>query len=125
MVVKPRTYDLVPGKVAVFLERYEHKGLQVQCKYLGMLLGYYLTEFGTLNRIIHLLAYANLEDRNRRRQALFTDERWLKYLEGVMPLIVRQQPELLTSARFATPSPARLAPVRSERRVMIPLERCA
>ena len=108
MIVEQRTYDLVPGMVAMFLERYEQGGLQVQCHHLGALLGYYTTEFGTLNRVIHLWAYNDLAERTKRRHALYADERWRAYLDTVMPLLLRQQSELLTPARFAVPSFARV-----------------
>ena len=54
MLVEMRTYVLHAGKTAVFLDAMEREGLAIERPILGRLLGYYSTEIGTLNQIIHL-----------------------------------------------------------------------
>ncbi len=106
MIIEQRTYNIVPGKVPEYLELYRKFGIEVQLRHLGCLLGYYHTEFGELNQIIHLWRYENLDDRSRRRTSLFADPKWLDYFDRVIPLILKQRSTLLNPASYVSPQPA-------------------
>ena len=54
MIVEHRTYQLKPGKVTAYFECYQQTGMAIQLDYLLQPLGYYCTEIGPLNQIIHL-----------------------------------------------------------------------
>jgi hypothetical protein len=101
MLIEQRSYDLVAGKVPDFYALYQSEGLEVQLRHLGRLLGYYHSEFGSLNQVVHLWGYADLEDRARRRAALFADEKWRAYFDKVITLILRQESRILVPAPFA------------------------
>ena len=103
MMVEQRTYDILTGRAADYLALYEAEGLEVQRGHLGRLLGYYTSEFGALNQIVHLWAYDDLADRAKRRAALFADALWLAYFKRITPLIVRQHSTILLPAAFAQP----------------------
>lgn len=47
--------------------------MPIQMQILGKMLGYYFTEFGPLNQIIHLWGYEDFQDRETRRKAPFFD----------------------------------------------------
>jgi len=49
-------------------------------KILGNLIGYYTTEIGTLNQVIHMWGYSDFEDRMRRRKILAEDPRWQEFI---------------------------------------------
>ena len=108
MIVEQRTYDIQPGRIPAYLALYEAEGLEVQRTHLGRLLGYYSSEFGTLNQIVHHWAYDDLADRARRRAALFADPRWRAYFDRVLPLIVKQHSTILVPAPFVRPVPAEI-----------------
>src|SRR5262245_60546362 len=57
MIVDHRTYELQPGRLRDFLALYEKEGLPVQMKHLGRLVGYFTTEVGNVNEIVHIWAY--------------------------------------------------------------------
>lgn len=101
MLVELRTYSLRPGAVASFLELYEAGPIEIQRAALGKLLGYFITETGVLNTIVHMWGYADLEDRQRRRDALANDPEWKKFLAAVMPLIESQQSVFLRPTGFS------------------------
>ena len=61
-IVECRTYRLRPGTVKPFLDLYQRKGFPVQSKHLGDPVGYYYTEIGPLNQIVHMWAYASFEE---------------------------------------------------------------
>ncbi len=100
MIIEQRTYDLWPGKVPDYMRRYEAQALHIQLKYLGGLLGYYSTEVGPLNQVVHLWGYRDFEDRHTRREAMRADPAWAPYLAQIRPLIVRMENKLLRPAPF-------------------------
>lgn len=79
MIIDLRTYTMVPGRLKAFLALYEAEGLPVQVKHQGQPLGYYVTEIGTNNQVVHLWRYDSLADRERRRAALEVDPEWIAY----------------------------------------------
>ena len=101
MIVEMRTYTLKVGQVGNYLKLYEAEGLDTQTRILGRLLGYYASETGDVNQVIHLWAYEDLADRQRRRAALFADPVWLAYIPKIVELIVTQESKILNPARFS------------------------
>src|SRR5690606_10914745 len=76
MIFELRTYTAKPGRAADFIKLYESEALPLQNKYLGGLVGFYVTELGPLNQIVHLWRYESLADREQRRAALEADPGW-------------------------------------------------
>ena len=101
MFVEQRTYTLLPGSQGEWLENYEKYGLKIQTEILGRLVGYFSTEFGALNRVVHMWAYETFEDRAERRKKLFQNPVWLEFLPKVRPLIVSQESKILLPAAFS------------------------
>lgn len=103
MIVEERIYTLHPGQAAEYLRLYEAEGLQIQRAILGRMVGYFSTEVGPLNQIVHLWAYRDLSERTERRARLGADPGWRQYVAKVRPLIVHQENKLLVPARFSPP----------------------
>ncbi|MDM0117354.1 NIPSNAP family protein [Variovorax sp. J22R133] len=102
MIVEQRTYRVRPGSVREYLRTYEHEGgLALQRKYLGRLVGYFHTEFGALNQIVHLWAYDDLQDREARRAALSADPQWQEYAPKIFQFIEAQESKILKPAAFS------------------------
>jgi NIPSNAP len=101
VIVEERIYTLHAGATSEYLHLYEAEGLAIQRPTLGKLIGYFSTEFGPLNQIVHLWAYQDLGDRQERRRRLLADERWRAYTRKIRPLIVHQENKLLTPAPFS------------------------
>ena len=109
MLVEERTYVLHAGvKLADYLECYETIGLPAQKPILGGFLGYFVTEFGTLNQLTHLWAYHDLEDRRLRRAKLAENEQWLQCLEVIRPMIKTMEKKIMYPTSF---SPIRTLPI--------------
>ena len=105
MIVEERIYTLMAGKVPDYLKAYEAEGLAIQRPILGTMLGYFSTEFGTLNQIVHLWAYSDLKDREERRRRLGAHADWQAYVAKVRPWVVNQENKLLIPAPFS-PKPS-------------------
>jgi hypothetical protein len=104
MLVEMRTYTIHPGKIGDYLRLYENEGMKVQKSILGRMVGYYRTEIGTLNQVVHLWAYEDFADRDRRRATLLADATWTAYLPKMLPLLISQESTLLFPAPFFTPA---------------------
>jgi len=101
MIVELRTYTFHAGKLGEFMRIYTAGALELQRRVLGHLLGYYSTEVGTLNQLVHLWGYESFEDRLKRRAQLMTEPLWQRYLEQAMPLIQLQESKLLIPTAFS------------------------
>lgn len=98
--VEMREYDLVPNGVGRFVAAYRDHGYAIQRLHLGEPVGWYTTEVGELNQVVHLWRYAGFEDRAERRSRLFDDPGWLAYVAMVEPLIVRQRTRIMLEPRL-------------------------
>ncbi len=101
MLIEMRTYMLQPGGAPQWLRIYEDEAKDVQVEILGNLLGYFSTEIGPLNQLIHMWGYESYEDRLERRTKLFQNQRWLNALEKLRPLVVSQEAKLIVGAPFS------------------------
>lgn len=112
MFIEQRTYVLHTGaKLTDFLEAYESIGLPVQKRVLGGFLGYFTSDIGTLNQVMHLWAYNSLDERDRRRTELHQDAEWLRCLEIIRPMIMTMENTIYKPTSF---SPIRTLPVASD-----------
>ena len=101
MLIEQRTYTLHPGKHLKWLEIYENEGLEIQRPILGNLVGYFFTDIGPLNQIIHMWGYESLNDRAVRRKKLFEDPDWKSYITKILPMILTQESKILVPAPFS------------------------
>ena len=73
MIVEERCYTLKPKTVQLYYKDYDPRGLKIQTRILGRLIGYFHTEIGELNQVVHLWGYESLAERERRRALLAAD----------------------------------------------------
>jgi len=101
LIVEERIYTLEVGKVPEYLRLYEQEGFAIQTPILGNLIGYFSSEIGDLNLIVHMWGYESFEERTRRRAELMADPGWQAYVAKVRPLVLRQENRLLIPAPFS------------------------
>lgn len=100
MFVDERIYTLKAGEVPTFLKLYEEEGMEVQVRILGKMVGYYFTDIGPLNQIVHMWGYDSLDDRFERRKQLQASEEWQSYARKMRPLVTNVENKLLVPAPF-------------------------
>lgn len=100
MYVEERMYTLQIGKAAEYFKNYEQFGLKVQLKHLPNLVGYYVTEVGPQNMVIHMWAYDSLDQRDKSRAAMQADPEWQAYLVKNRPFMVSQETRIMKCAPF-------------------------
>lgn len=101
MIIEERIYTCYCGKAQQYVRMYEEEGLAIQRPILGNLVGYFTSELGDLNQVVHLWAYDSIEERARRRAILLSDPAWKTYAAKVQPLVLTQQNKILIPAPFS------------------------
>ncbi|HEY7364772.1 MAG TPA: NIPSNAP family protein [Methylomirabilota bacterium] len=106
MIHELRTYTLMPGKQAEYVRLAAEVGRKARGDKYGKLEGYWTTEFGTLNQVVHLWSYPDLNERERLRAELQKNEEWTKgYVAQSRPMLLAQENRIL-SAQLPLKPPA-------------------
>ncbi len=103
MIIEERMYTLHTHRVPDFLKIYERDGLPIITKHLGNMIGFYVSEVGMQNMIVHIWAYEDWQDRERRRKGLFTDPKWLAYRIKNEEKILLQETRIMKPTGFFEP----------------------
>jgi hypothetical protein len=101
MFYEIRTYRIKTGAVPAYLKLVEEEGIALQKRYLGDLIGYFFSEIGPLNEIVHIWAYPSLDERERRRAALAQDPAWIEFAPKIQALMEEMQNKIMKPARFS------------------------
>jgi hypothetical protein len=103
MLIDHRTYRVRPGTLQAHLDIYEQHGYAAQTHHLGKPLAYMVAESGELNTIVHIWAYENAADREKRRAAMQADPDWQGYLKRNRDVdyLQYQETRLMVPAKFA------------------------
>jgi NIPSNAP len=100
MIYELRTYTVKPGTLAEMVKASGTVSRDIRGDEYGKLEGYWTTEIGPLNQVMHLWSYRDLEERARLRAELAKNPRWHKeYTPLIYPLLVRQDIRLLNALR--------------------------
>lgn len=110
MLVEQRTYTTHPGQWRNYLALYEAEGLAVQQRILGRMVGYYTTESGPLNQIVHLWAYTDWNERAQLRARLMADSQWQAYVAKMLPMLQNQESKFLTPPHSFSPCGSKRLP---------------
>jgi NIPSNAP len=81
MIFDLRIYTFKPGMQTAWLAMYEKHAYPIQLRYLGKPVVFTTTEVGPLNQVVHLWAYADQAERERKRNAMQQDPEWQTYIK--------------------------------------------
>ena len=106
MIYDLRIYDLKPGTVPQYMEAVRELALPIRQDYGVKLVGWYFTEIGPLNQVIHIWAFRDWNHMEEAKAAFRKDPRWTEqYLPRVQDLVVAQRNQIVRAADFS-PEPA-------------------
>lgn len=105
MYYEIRTYRLKNGSIPDYLKAVGETGIAIQKKHLGHLVGYFFSEIGPINEIVHIWAFDSLDERERRRAALMADPDWRAFLPKIRDLIEVADNKIMKPAAFSPPGP--------------------
>jgi len=103
-VVDLRIYTIRPRGMPRYLKLFEELALPLALKYFGEPLGYYVTQIGPLNQVVHLWGFENLADLERRQAALAGDPGFAKYLTATDGLVIAQEDRIMRTVEFKSRS---------------------
>jgi hypothetical protein len=101
MFYEIRTYRIKTGAVPAYLKLVEEEGIELQKKYLEHLVGYFFSEIGPLNQIVHIWAYPSLDERDRRRAALANDPAWQAFAPKIQALMEEMESKIMRPTSFS------------------------
>ena len=100
MIYELRTYTVKPGTTGDMVKAASTVSRDVRGDNYGKLEGYWSTEIGPLNQVMHLWSYSDFNERTRLRAELFKNPRWTgEYTPLIYPLLMRQDVRLLNPVR--------------------------
>ena len=102
MILELRIYTTFPNRRAEWLRYYEQNGLPIQMRHLGKPVGFFTSEIGDLNQVVHMWKYESLADREARRHTLARDPAWQQYVAKAPPLLLQsQRNQILSPTAFS------------------------
>jgi hypothetical protein len=100
MIYELRTYTVKPGTLGDMVNAASTVSRDIRKDDYGKLEGYWLTEIGPLNQVMHLWSYGDFDERARLRAELARNPRWTgEYIPLIHPLMVRQDIRLLNAVK--------------------------
>jgi hypothetical protein len=100
MLYELRTYTLKPGTIGDMVKAAGTVARDIRGNDFGKLEGYWSTEIGPLNQVMHLWSYSDFAERARLRAELAKNPRWTgEYIPLIRPLMLRQEIRLLNAIR--------------------------
>lgn len=95
-----RTYTLYVGKMAEAVKLYGELGYPALEKggQSKKLVGYFQSDVGTINQLVHLWKFDDDADRRRHWASVFSNADFMAFAGKLRPLIMTQEVKLLTAA---------------------------
>jgi hypothetical protein len=101
VILDERTYTLKPEHVRDYLRIYEAEGMAIQVGHLGDLVGWFTTDAGVVNQVVHMWRYADAGDRERRRAAMDADPAWQAFRAKTSGFLLEMRSRILRPTSFS------------------------
>ena len=76
MYVEQRQYTFHPGKMPLWMDAYQNLGGPASARHMGPLLGFFQVEVGTINRVVFLRGWDDIDAREAGLAAREADPDW-------------------------------------------------
>lgn len=105
MIYEERIYRIMPGRIPDILKRFTDHALPLFDRYGMKMVGFWSTYIGPSNHeLVYLMAYENLDERDRQWAAFGADPDWIKAKaesEANGPLVASVENKILKPAAFS------------------------
>ncbi len=101
MILDERTYTIRPEHVRDYLRLYEAEGMALQVSHLGDLVGWFTTDTGVVNQVVHMWRYADAGERERRRAAMEADPAWWAFRARTSHFVIEMRSRILRPTWFS------------------------
>ena len=100
MIYELRTYTVRPGTIGDMVKAASTVSRDIRGDRFGKLEGYWWTEIGPLNQVMHMWSYSDFNERATLRAELAKNSRWAgEYIPLIRPLLMRQEVRLLNAIK--------------------------
>jgi hypothetical protein len=100
MIYELRTYTVRPGTLGDMVKAASTVSREIRGNNFGKLEGYWSSEIGALNQVLHMWSYSDLNERARLRAELAKNARWTsEYIPLIRPILVRQEVRLMNAIK--------------------------
>ena len=95
-----RTYTLYAGKMDEAIKHYSEAGWPALQKggFDSNLVGYFTSDVGTINQLVHLWRFEDDADRRDFWSRLFADDAFMAFAGKLRPLVMTQEVKLMLEA---------------------------
>ena len=102
MIYDFRVYTFKPGTTPEYMAAVEELSLPIRKKYGIKLAGWYYSDIGKLNQVVHIWAYRDHAHMAEAQAQVYSDPDWIeKYIPRVHPLLVKQEAYVMLAADFS------------------------
>jgi hypothetical protein len=101
MILDERSYAIQPAHVGTYLRLYETEGMSIQVGHLGDLVGWFTSDTGRVNEVVHIWRYRDAGDRERRRAAMEADPAWQAFRAKAAPYVIEMRSRILRPTSFS------------------------
>jgi hypothetical protein len=101
MIYELRTYQLAVGGLPVYLEVARTKILPGVAEYGLKPVGFWSSEIGQLNEVVHLWAYNDLNERQEKWSKWARDPRRAEVMEKLRGVVLSQSNKILSPTDFS------------------------
>ncbi|MDP6100753.1 MAG: NIPSNAP family protein [Dehalococcoidia bacterium] len=104
MLYELRIYDAVPGRLAALNERFANVTLSLWKKHDIRPVAFWTEEMGTSNRLVYLLAWESLAEREQKWPVFQSDPEWQQKrveTEKEGPLVARVENRILRPTSYS------------------------
>lgn len=101
MILDERTYAIHPAHVQDYLDLYRAEGMDIQIAHLGVPLGWFVTDIGVVNEVVHVWRYESLAERETRRAALEADPAWQAFRRKAASYVQTMNSRILRPTAFS------------------------
>ena len=106
MIYDFRLYTLKPGATPEYRAGAKEVGLPIRQRHGVALSGWYYSDVGALNQVVHIWGYRDLEHLQTAKAAVYADPDWEGiYVPRARPLVESQQTWLMEAPGFAPDFP--------------------
>jgi hypothetical protein len=100
VIVEERIYTLIPGHRFAVDQLYAEEGYPVLGEAEDKLIGYFHTDIGTLNQLVHLWRFEDHADRDAHWARLRAKPEWVSFVKKLFGHIQHQENRILVPASF-------------------------
>jgi len=99
-IIDMRTYTIKPRRLQEYIDLFDRMAIPMLLRHYGPPLGYYISDSGVLNQVIHLWRFDSLADMEAKRAARDKDPDFAPYLRESADLVAHQESRILKSVQL-------------------------